>query len=85
MTVTWVLRLPDSENDLEDSLQGRGRRVFFKRTFPRYISIFPLKEVQEMNQYTKETCPGGGQGGPGGPGNLLGDPGKLTRHKEELH
>ena len=38
-----------------------------------------------MNQYTKETCPGGGQGGPGGPGNLLGDPGKLTRRKEELH
>ena len=38
-----------------------------------------------MNQYTKETCPGGGQGGRGGPGNLLGDPGKLTRHKEELH
>ena len=49
------------------------------------ISIFPSKEVQEMNQYTKETCPGGGQGGLGGPGNLLGDPGKLTRHKEELH
>ena len=38
-----------------------------------------------MNQYSQETCPGGGQGGPGGPGNLLGDPGKLTRHKEELH
>ena len=38
-----------------------------------------------MNQYTQETCPGGGQGGPGGPGNLFGDPGKLTRHKEELH
>ena len=29
-----------------------------------------------MNQYTQETCPGGGQGGPGGPGNLSGDPGK---------
>ena len=28
-----------------------------------------------MNQYTQETCPGGGQGGPGGPGNLFGDPG----------
>ena len=41
-----------------------------------------------MNQYTQETCPGGGQGGTGGtggPGNLFGDPGKLTRHKEELH
>ena len=38
-----------------------------------------------MNQYTQETCPGGGQGGPGGPGNLFGDTGKLTRHKEELH
>ena len=46
------------------------------------ISIFPSKEVQERNQYTQETCPGGG---PGGPGNLFGDPGKLTRHKEELH
>ena len=36
-----------------------------------------------MNQYTQETCPGGGQGGTGGPGNLFGDPGKLTSHKEE--
>ena len=35
-----------------------------------------------MNQYTQETCPGGGQGGTGGPGNLFGDPGKF---KEELH
>ena len=49
------------------------------------ISIFPSKEVQEMNQYSQKTCPGGGQGGPGCPGNLFGDPGKLTRHKEELH
>ena len=49
------------------------------------ISIFPSKEVQEMNQYSQETCPGGGQGDPGCPGNLFGDPGKLTRHKEELH
>ena len=47
--------------------------------------MFPSKELQEMNQYTKETRPGGGQGGPGCPGNLFGDPGKLTRHKEELH
>ena len=49
------------------------------------ISIFPSKEVQGMDQYTQETCPGGGQGGTGGPGNLFGDPGKLTRHKEEFH
>ena len=40
------------------------------------ISIFPSKQVQEMNQYTQETCPGGGQGGTGGPGNLFEDPGK---------
>ena len=30
MSVRWVLRLPDSENDLEHSLQGRGGRFFFK-------------------------------------------------------
>ena len=28
MSVRWLLRLPDSENNLEHSLQGRGRRVF---------------------------------------------------------
>ena len=30
-----VLRLPDSENDLEHSLQGRRRRFFFKWLHPR--------------------------------------------------
>ena len=35
MSPRWVLRLPDSENDLEHSLQGRGRRGFFwKWLFP---------------------------------------------------
>ena len=29
MSVGWILRLPDSENDLENSLQGRGGIVFF--------------------------------------------------------
>ena len=29
ISVRWVLRLPDSENDLEHYLQGRGMRVFF--------------------------------------------------------
>jgi len=35
MSVRWVLRLPDSENDLEHSLQGRGRRFFLKMASPR--------------------------------------------------
>ena len=48
------------------------------------ISIFPSKEVQEMTQYTQETCPGGGQGGPEGPGNQLGDPGKKTQRRTSL-
>ena len=48
---------------------------------PRPLNQSRVKyQVQEMNQYTQETCPGGGQGGPGGPGNLSED-----RHKEELH
>ena len=34
MSVRWVLRLPDSENDLEHSLQGRGGIVFFKWLLP---------------------------------------------------
>ena len=34
MSLRWVLRLPDSENDLRHSLQGRGRRVFFKWLLP---------------------------------------------------
>ena len=35
ISVRWVLRLPDSENDLEHSLQGRGRRFFLKMASPR--------------------------------------------------
>ena len=33
ISVRWVLRLPDSENDLEHYLQGRGMRGFFTNGF----------------------------------------------------
>ena len=41
MSVRWALRLPDSENDLEHTLQGRGRRVFLKMRFPQHMVRVP--------------------------------------------
>jgi len=42
MSLRWVLRLPDSENDLKHSLQGRGRRVFWKMASPQKM-VSPRK------------------------------------------
>ena len=41
MNVRWVLRLPDSENDLEHSLQGRGRRFFLENGFSPENGLSP--------------------------------------------
>ena len=61
ISVRWVLRLPDSENDLEHSLQGRGRRgVFFTNGFsskmasPQKITS-PQESVCELCNKTFST------------------------------
>ena len=38
MSVRWILRLPDSINDLEHSLQGRGGIVFLNGSSPKMAS-----------------------------------------------
>ena len=53
MSPRWVLRLPDSENDLEHSLQGRGRRGFFENGFfPKTAS--PQKWLLPENGFSGE-------------------------------
>ena len=41
MSIRRVSRLPDSENDLEHSLQGRGRRFLFENGFSPRKGLLP--------------------------------------------
>ena len=53
VSVRWILRLPDSENDLEHSLQGRGGIVFFKMASPRKW-LLPIKWLLPENGFSPE-------------------------------
>ena len=47
MSLRWILRLPDSENDLEHSLQGRGRRFFLENGFSPENGLSPKMAYPE--------------------------------------
>ena len=61
MSVRWILRLPDSENDLEHSLQGRGGIFFLNGFSPKMASIctkwanMPRKCVKSARRHVIES------------------------------